>query len=73
MKIFIQAKPNSKEQKIEKIDDSHFIVAIKEPPVRGKANEAIIKVLADYFNAAPSQVKIISGHTSRHKIISINK
>lgn len=72
MKIFIQAKLNSKKQRIEKIDDSHFIVAVKEPPIKGRANEAIIKVLADYFNLSPSQVKIISGYASRRKIILIS-
>lgn len=71
MKIFVQAKPNSKEQRIEKIDDSHFIVAVRESPIQGRANKAIIKILADYFNAAPSRIKIISGHASRQKIISI--
>ncbi|MBI5123566.1 DUF167 domain-containing protein, partial [Candidatus Roizmanbacteria bacterium] len=46
MKIFIQAKPNAREEKIEKIDETHFIVAVREPPVKGLANAAIRKVLA---------------------------
>ncbi len=71
MKIFVKAKPGAKVKKVEKIDDSHFIVSVKEPPIQGMANRAIIGVLAEYFSVAPSSVKIISGFTSQQKIIEI--
>jgi len=71
MKIFVKAKPGAKAEKMEKIDDSHFTVSVKEPPIQGMANLAIIKVFAEYFGVAPSNVKIVSGFTSRQKIIEI--
>lgn len=71
MKIFVKAKPNAKEEKVEKIDDSHFMVSIKEPPVEGRANKAIIRVLAEYFSILQSDIQIISGHTSKNKMIEI--
>ncbi|PIU99698.1 MAG: hypothetical protein COS58_00880, partial [Candidatus Tagabacteria bacterium CG03_land_8_20_14_0_80_41_22] len=61
MKIFVKAKPGAKAEKMEKIDDSHFTVSVKEPPIQGMANLAIIKVFAEYFGVAPSNVKIVSG------------
>jgi uncharacterized protein YggU (UPF0235/DUF167 family) len=42
MKIFVKTKPKSKENKVEKIDDQHFTVSVKEPPMDNKANLAII-------------------------------
>ncbi len=71
MKIVVKAKPNAKETKVEKIDDSHFMVSVKEPPISGMANRAIVKVLAEYFGVIPFRVKIVSGFTSRQKIIEI--
>jgi len=71
MKIFIKAKPNSKIEKVEKINGQNYIVSVKEPPIRGMANSAIKNALAVYFNVGSSRVKIISGFTSRHKIINI--
>lgn len=71
MKIFVKAKPGAKTEKMEKIDDSHFVVSVKEPPVQGMANKAIIKVLSEYFSASQSDVKIISGNFSKNKIIEI--
>lgn len=72
MKIFVKAKPNAREEKVEKIDENNFVVSVKEPPVKGKANEAIRNALAVYFKTASSRVKIISGFGSRNKVIEIN-
>ena len=71
MKIFVKAKVNAKEEIIKRIDETHFIVAVKEPPIKGKANRAILKALANYFHLSKSQVQIVSGFTSREKIIRI--
>lgn len=71
MKIFVKAKPNSREEKVEKIDENNFIVSVKEPPEKGKANNAIKNALAVYFKTASARVKIISGYSSRNKIIEI--
>ena len=73
MYIHIQAKPKSKKESIEKLDESHYKVSVKEIPEKNKANQAIIKALAEYFNVAKSEIKIISGHTSRQKIVDIDK
>ena len=71
MRIFVKAKPNAKKEKIEKISETNFIVAIKEPPIQGKANAAIIKALAAHFNIPPSAVQLISGFSSKQKIFDI--
>ena len=71
MKIFVKAKPNAKEEKVQKIDDSHYLVSIKEQTIRGEANRAIIRVLSEYFKTTPPRVSIVSGYTARQKIIEI--
>ena len=71
MKIFVKTKVNAKEEIIKRIDETHFIVAVKEPPIKGKANRAILKALANYFHLSKNQVQIVSGFTSREKIIRI--
>ena len=71
MKIFVKAKPNSKEEKVEKTNESNFIVSVKEPPVKGMANQAIKNALAIYFKTSSSSIKIVSGWGARNKIIEI--
>ena len=72
VKIIVKAKPGSRDDKIEKIDDSNYIVFVKAPAIEGKANAAIIRLLAGYFDVSPSLVEIISGHMARVKVIEIN-
>ena len=61
----------SKEENVERIDENNFIVSVKAPPVKGLANEAIVKLLAEYFSVSVSCVIIKAGHTSKSKIIEI--
>jgi len=71
MIIQVKAKPAAKEEKIIKISEKEFEVWVKEPPIQGRANMAIIKALADYFKVSPVAVRIVSGYTSRFKIITV--
>jgi len=71
MRITVKAKPNSHKEKVEKVSDTEFVVFVKEPPVHGLANKAIVKTIADYFGISQVRVKIISGYTSRQKVVEI--
>lgn len=71
MKIFVTAKPRSREQQVIPLDAKHFRVAVKEMPIGGEANDAVCRAIAEYFDVAPSQVQVVSGHTSKNKIIEI--
>ena len=69
--IEIKVKPNSKQQKIEKITDTSFEVCVKSKPERGKANKEVISVLANYFNIPKNRIQIIKGLKNRKKIVKI--
>lgn len=73
MKIIVKAKPSSKEDIVEKIDEYTYKVSVKAPPLNGKANAAIVKVLSEYFKTSPSLVEIISGYRSKTKVVEIHK
>ena len=68
----VKVKPNSKQQKIEEQLDGSLIVYLKSPPVDGKANEELIKVLAEKFDVPKSYIRIKSGLSSRQKLVEIN-
>lgn len=71
MKISVKAKTKSKKEYIRKIDEYNFIVAVKEIPEKGKANEAIKDALSKYFKKSRSDINIVSGRKSKLKIIEI--
>jgi len=72
MKWRIKVKPNSHKDRVEKIGDSDYRVHITAPPVDGKANEYLIKFLADFFSISKSAVQLQKGQTSQYKTIELN-
>lgn len=77
MKISVKVIPNAKQNKVvEDVVDllGTRIIKLKvnQVPEDGKANKAVMKALADYFAVKKSAVRIITGETSRNKIIEID-
>jgi len=72
MKIQVKVKPNSNAEKLSQEGNS-FIVKVKEPPKEGKANQAVIKLVAEHFGVPQSQVRILSGFRSRNKVIEVEE
>ena len=68
----VKVKPNSKIQKIEEQADGSLSVRLKSPPIDGKANEELIKLLAEKFDVPKSHITIKSGLSSRQKLVEID-
>ncbi len=74
MRYNIRVKPNSKKGPlVEEAADEELVVYLQEPAANGKANEALIKVLAKHFGVTKRNIKIIQGAKSRNKIIEVDK
>ncbi len=73
MRVYVKVIPRSARNQVEKIIEGEYKVKITAPPVDGKANSMLIKVLAEYFKVAKSCVSIVGGKTARVKIINILK
>ena len=71
MILQVRVKANSKFNKIEKDLAGNWILKIKAPPVDGKANNELIKFIAEKLSISKSSIKILSGHSSKIKRISI--
>ncbi|EKD91091.1 MAG: hypothetical protein ACD_30C00047G0016 [uncultured bacterium] len=71
MKISVSAKPKSKKEFIKKLKDFSYSVAVKEEAKEGRANEAVIKALSEYFNIPKSEIKIVTGLSFKQKIIEL--
>ena len=70
MNIQVKVKPSSKTEELSQEEDG-FTIKVKEPPKEGRANQAVIKLLARHFGVPQSQVRILRGAKSRNKIIEI--
>ena len=72
MRKQVKVKPNSKIQKLVEEPDGSLTVHLKSPPVDGKANEELIKLLSKKFDVPKSHITIKSGLSSRQKLIEID-
>lgn len=72
MKINVKVTTKSKKDGIE-FDSNQNLYKIKISivPEEGKANKALIELLASYFKVKRSEIKIMTGKTSKTKIIEI--
>ena len=62
--------PNAKKDLIKE-EGGLYKIYLHAPAVEGKANKALIDLLAEHFNVHKSQIEIIKGLKSRHKTINI--
>lgn len=72
MNIDIKVYPNARKSLVKE-DQGTLKVYVQAPAEDGRANEAAIALLADYFNVKKRQIQIIKGLKSRVKTVTIGK
>jgi len=67
----VLATTGSSVSKVRNVHGTALKVAVRAAPERGKANDEILEVLADFFCVPRGNVAILSGETSRNKRVRI--
>jgi uncharacterized protein (TIGR00251 family) len=70
--LTIRVVPRSARDEVSGWQDGSLRVRLRAPPVDGKANEALRRLLADRLDVARSAVEIVSGETSRTKRVRVD-
>jgi len=68
LKTFVT--PSSKHEKIEQKGET-LLISVKEPATGNRANNRVREIIAERFSKPIGKVRILSGHHSRSKMISI--
>ncbi len=69
--FYVRVAPSAKRVSVGGVHDGCLKISVQAAPDKGKANEAVIASLADFFAVSRSEVAILSGHTGRKKQIRI--
>lgn len=69
--LSLRIQPRASKNEIIQREGGKIKVRLTAPPVDGAANEALILFLSDVLGVTRSHVEIMSGLTSREKIIRI--
>jgi len=68
-RLRLRVKPGARKNGILGVHDGALRVGVTAAPEKGKANRAVLSVLADVLGLAPSDLKILSGRTSSTKTV----
>ncbi len=67
----IRIQPRASKNEVIQMEGGGIKIRLTAPPVDGAANEALVKFLSAELGVPKSQVGIVSGHTSKNKIVRI--
>jgi len=67
----LKVKPGSRVDELSELDDGSWLARVKAPPVDGKANAALIDLVATHFGLRKAQVHIKSGASGRQKLVRL--
>jgi uncharacterized protein YggU (UPF0235/DUF167 family) len=67
----LKVKPNARVDALAQLDDGSWLAQVRAAPVDGKANAAVIELVARAFGVAKSRVSIRSGAGTRLKRVEI--
>jgi len=65
-------QPKTSRNEIVGPRNGELIIRLTAPPVDGAANQALIKLLSKTFKIAKTRIQILSGETSRHKLLQLD-
>jgi uncharacterized protein (TIGR00251 family) len=70
--LAIRIQPRASKNELVAMEGGALKIRLTAPPIDGAANEALVKFLAHVLSVPRSHIEIVSGHTSRDKILRIN-
>ena len=67
--IQVRVQPRARRDELLGLRDGRLLVGVTAPPVDGKANAAVRKVLANAAGIPPTRVSVVRGERSRDKLV----
>jgi len=70
-RLTIRVIPNAKVSEVVGRELGVLKVKIAAPPIEGKANEELIRVLSEHYDIPKSLIKIIHGQSGKNKVVEL--
>ena len=69
--LSVRIQPRASKNELVHMEGGKVKIRLTAPPVDGAANEALVRYLSDFLSVPKSQIEIVSGHSSRDKVVRI--
>lgn len=70
--LTLHIQPGAKRSEIAGLHGAALKIRLAAPPLEGRANEALLKFIADMFDVPMRQVELKQGGQSRHKVVAVS-
>ena len=71
MKITVVVSTNSKNEKVETLEGGAYKVWVKTPPIDGRANLRVVKLLSVFLKVPKSDILLLNGSKSKIKVFEV--
>ena len=69
--LSVRLQPRASRNELSGVRDGVLIARVKAPPVDGKANDALCRLVARAAGVAPTRVRVVRGASSRQKVLRV--
>jgi uncharacterized protein (TIGR00251 family) len=71
-RLSVRLVPRASREEIAGFEGDTLRVRVTAPPVGGRANQALTRLLAKRLGVARGDVRIVAGHASRQKVVAVD-
>jgi uncharacterized protein YggU (UPF0235/DUF167 family) len=68
----VTVRPNARSESLAPREDGTWLASVAAPPVEGRANEALLRLVAGHFGVPRSRVSLRSGQRARVKTVVVD-
>jgi uncharacterized protein (TIGR00251 family) len=72
VRLRVRVIPRARHEGLAGERDGALLVRVTAPPVEGRANDAVCRVIARALGVAPGRVEVVRGHSAREKMLAID-
>ena len=69
--LTLHVQPGAKRSEVAGLHGEALKLRLAAPPIEGRANEALLKFIAELFGVPLRQVELRQGGQSRHKVVAV--
>lgn len=71
MYVRVRVTPDTKKERVTKLSETEFDIMVREPAQQNRANERVRMLVARECGVSLTAVRIVAGHRSRTKVMSV--
>jgi uncharacterized protein (TIGR00251 family) len=72
VRLFVHVTPNARKTEVLEVMDDALKIRLQAPPVDGKANEALLRFIAETLKVPKRMVRLTHGASARRKTIEVS-